>query len=104
LLQYRSFSEKARSTVSIGQKTNHSNHQNTNRTFALGIIAYKQGWKICYSTCSILKDENSELVQSFLCENKGFVLEKENLTLPNVGKCAGDFDCDGGYCAIIGKK
>jgi len=63
-----------------------------------------KGGKICYSTCSILKDENSELVQSFLCENKGFVLEKENLTLPNVGKCAGDFDCDGGYCAIIGKK
>jgi 16S rRNA (cytosine967-C5)-methyltransferase len=74
--------------------------------FASSLI--NKGGKICYSTCSILKEENGELVRSFVRENKGFAIERENLTLPSVGKCvgkcAGDFDCDGGYCAIISKK
>jgi len=56
-----------------------------------------KGGKICYSTCSILKDENLGVVQKFLKVNSEFVLEKESLKVPNVDK----FDCDGGYCAIL---
>ncbi len=53
--------------------------------------------KICYSTCSIQKAENSELVRNFLLENKNFKLESEKLTLPS----AESHDHDGGYVAII---
>jgi len=53
--------------------------------------------KICYSTCSIQKDENSRLIHRFLEKNRNFTLELENLTLPS----AQHFDCDGGYTAII---
>jgi len=56
--------------------------------------------KICYSTCSIQKCENSELVRCFLRENRGFELESEKLILPS----AETIDCDGGYMAIITKK
>jgi len=37
---------------------------------------------ICYSTCSIQKDENSDLVRDFLQKNHNFELESERLTLP----------------------
>ncbi len=74
--------------------------------FASSLVS--KGGKVCYSTCSILNEENSDLVKSFVCENKEFVIEKENMVLPNVGdcvgECVGNFDCDGGYCAIICKK
>jgi len=53
--------------------------------------------KICYSTCSIQKDENNDLVRDFLRKNHNFELEFERLTLP----LAREFDCDGGYTAII---
>ncbi len=53
--------------------------------------------KICYSTCSIQKNENSELVKDFLEANHNFKLESEKLTLPS----AEGFDHDGGYVAII---
>ncbi len=56
--------------------------------------------KICYSTCSIQKQENGELVREFLQENPAFELEAEQLTLP----AAQDFDHDGGYAAIIAGK
>ena len=56
--------------------------------------------KICYSTCSIEADENSELVRDFLPENRNFELESELLSLPS----AEEFDHDGGYVAIIRKK
>lgn len=52
---------------------------------------------ICYSTCSIQKKENSHLVKEFLKRNPDFVLDSETLTLPS----AENFDCDGGYMAIL---
>ncbi len=55
--------------------------------------------KICYSTCSIQKEENGELVRKFLQTNSNFELESELLTLPS----AGPFDHDGGYVAIINR-
>ena len=56
--------------------------------------------KICYSTCSIQKCENSDLVKDFLQKNPAFELEAERLTLPS----AQNFDHDGGYTAIITRK
>lgn len=56
--------------------------------------------RICYSTCSIQKAENGELVGDFLKRNHTLELESEELTLPS----AGHFDCDGGYAAILVKK
>lgn len=60
----------------------------------------KPNGKICYSTCSIQKTENSERVKDFLQQNPGFELESELLTLPS----ADGFDRDGGYVAIITRK
>jgi 16S rRNA (cytosine967-C5)-methyltransferase len=60
----------------------------------------KPGGKICYSTCSIQKTENSELIEAFLKENQNFTLETEQLTLPS----AEGFDHDGGYVAILAKR
>jgi 16S rRNA (cytosine967-C5)-methyltransferase len=56
--------------------------------------------KICYSTCSIQKEENSRLIKNFLQQNPSFALESEKLILPS----AGEFDNDGGYIAIIVKQ
>ncbi len=50
--------------------------------------------KICYSTCSIQKDENGNLVRDFLQKNHNFELKSEKLTLPSAGH-------DGGYTAIL---
>ena len=80
---------------------------------------------ICYSTCSIQKDENSNLVTDFLQKNCNFELKCEKLNLPSaiphqnrpqqtayqpdnitdfdrIDFGAGDHD--GGYTAILTKK
>jgi 16S rRNA (cytosine967-C5)-methyltransferase len=59
-------------------------------------IVKPQG-KICYSTCSIQKEENSTLVKEFLLQNPAFYIESEKLILPS----ADQFDHDGGYVAIL---
>jgi len=64
---------------------------------AAGLV--RPGGKICYSTCSIQKDENSEIIESFLKENKNFTLVSQQLTLPE----AEGMDHDGGYAAILAK-
>ena len=55
---------------------------------------------ICYSTCSIQKDENNNLIRDFLQNNHNFVLNTEKLTLPSAER----LDCDGGYTAILASK
>ena len=64
-------------------------------------LMIKLGGKLCYSTCSIQKQENSELINRFLRENPDFKLESEKLTLPTASGAA---ECDGVYTAIIAKK
>ena len=64
------------------------------------VAMIKPGGKICYSTCSIQKEENSELAKEFLQKNRRLKLESELLTLPS----AEGFDHDGGYAAVIGCK
>ncbi|MBN2269406.1 MAG: methyltransferase domain-containing protein [Sedimentisphaerales bacterium] len=70
----------------------------------------KPNGKICYSTCSILRMENSEVIREFLRRNDGLRLELEELILPTAGTCIqspsceksfDEFDHDGGYVAII---
>ena len=56
--------------------------------------------KICYSTCSIQKQEEGGLVNKFLRETANFELESESLVLPS----AEDLDRDGGYTAILARK
>ncbi len=60
----------------------------------------KRGGKICYSTCSILNQENEGVVERFLAETKDFELESQRIFLPSVE----GFDCDGGFAAILIKK
>lgn len=73
----------------------------------------KPNGKICYSTCSIRKDENSEVIRDFLQRNNSFRLESEKLFLPSAGtpiqappceKNPDEFDHDGGYVAIIARE
>ncbi len=61
----------------------------------------KSKGKICYSTCSIQKEENSQLVKNFLKQSPGFELESEKLILPSSDSAA---DHDGGYVAILVRK
>ncbi len=67
----------------------------------------KKGGRICYSTCSILKQENSEVVNDFISEKGEFILEQEKLFLPSIcgepDKVVETYDCDGGYAAIVVK-
>jgi 16S rRNA (cytosine967-C5)-methyltransferase len=59
----------------------------------------KTGGKICYSTCSILKQEDSDAINAFIRQRPEFKLEKEKLILPSVKT----YDCDGGYAAVLVK-
>lgn len=55
---------------------------------------------ICYSTCSIQKVENADLVRRFVADDPRFALAREELTLPS----AEGFDGDGAYVAILHRK
>jgi 16S rRNA (cytosine967-C5)-methyltransferase len=57
----------------------------------------KPNGTICYSTCSIQRQENSDIIKDFISRNSQFSLITEKFILPS----AGEFDHDGGYAAII---
>jgi len=67
---------------------------------AAGMI--RTGSKICFSTCSILKQENSEVIKQFLSASTDFTLDSENLTLPSLA-AADSFEHDGAFTAILAK-
>jgi 16S rRNA (cytosine967-C5)-methyltransferase len=56
--------------------------------------------RICYSTCSIQLSENHQLIADFTGQNPEFECKYEELMLPS----AKDFDCDGGYVAVVGRS
>jgi 16S rRNA (cytosine967-C5)-methyltransferase len=59
----------------------------------------KPGGRICYSTCSIQRQENQD-VREFLTQNSRFELVCEELTLPS----AESFDHDGAYVALLRRR
>ena len=70
------------------------------RLLAAAAKMLKPKGRICYSTCSIQKAENSRLVKDFLRKYPDFELQSELLILPS----AEGFDHDGGCVAIITRK
>ena len=60
----------------------------------------KPAGQICYSTCSIQKTENQDIVQAFLKAHDQFQLTQEHLTLPS----AQPFDHDGAYISVLASK
>ncbi len=64
---------------------------------AAGLV--KPGGRICYSTCSILRQENQD-VGEFLMQSRQFELVREELILPS----AESFDHDGAYVALLTRR
>ncbi len=60
----------------------------------------KEHGRICYSTCSIQKAENGDLLRRFLAADRRFALVREELALPS----AEGFDRDGAYVAILRRR
>ena len=56
-----------------------------------------QGGKIVYSTCTVLQDENKDVINDFLDNNDSFVLLSDKQYLPD-GK-----GIDGFYIALLEK-
>ncbi|MCD4830623.1 MAG: class I SAM-dependent methyltransferase [Anaerohalosphaeraceae bacterium] len=61
------------------------------------VALLKPQGKICYSTCSIIADENGDIIKAFLNQHSDFHLLSERIILPN----ASQEDCDGGYAAVV---
>jgi len=60
----------------------------------------KDNGTICYSTCSIQRAENRDVVGRFLAADRRFALVREELALP----CAEPFDHDGAYVAVVRRR
>lgn len=60
----------------------------------------KPGGRICYSTCSILKAENADLVRRYVTADNCVELLQEELILPS----SEGFDHDGAYAAILRRR
>lgn len=59
----------------------------------------KSGGRLVYSTCTLIKDENTAVVERFLANNSDFSLDKEPVTLMPYGETDGFF-----YCSLVKRK
>jgi 16S rRNA (cytosine967-C5)-methyltransferase len=86
----------------------HELAQTQNKLLKLAASLLSAGGRICYSTCSILSQENSDVVNTFIRQQPEFSLEKENLFLPSACgepvEAIASYDFDGGYAAILIRK
>lgn len=58
----------------------------------------KKGGYLCYSTCTILKKENDDIIEAFLKENDNFIIHENYMRLfPHMD------DCDGFFAAKLKK-
>ncbi len=72
---------------------------NTQREILASAASYlKEGGCLVYSTCTLNKKENEEVVKDFLSAHRAFVLEEEHTWLP-IGECS-----EGFYAAKLVKK
>ena len=53
--------------------------------------AVRPGGRLVYSTCSIEKEEDADVVQSFLSSHPDFTLEQDHLALPHIEHADGAF-------------
>ena len=58
----------------------------------------KAGGKLLYSTCTLRKAENEDIVNEFLAQNNDFKLEYSHTFMPHID------GTDGFYCALLVKK
>ena len=58
----------------------------------------KKGGRILYSTCTLRREENEKLVNSFIMEYNGFHKMYEHTYFPHIDKT------DGFYCALLTKE
>lgn len=58
----------------------------------------KKGGKLLYSTCTLRKKENEDIVNAFLRENKDFKCEYSHTFMPHID------GTDGFYCALLTNK
>ena len=70
----------------------------------------RNGGTLIYSTCTVLPEENEQVVEKFLSENSDFVLDTFDLPLP-IGKHQGHltlwpqrYDTDGFYICRMRRK
>ncbi len=79
--------------------TNFSELEEIQKKILSNAVTYvKNGGNILYSTCTLRKNENEEIVKAFLRDNAEFELEYEHTFLPHIDKT------DGFYCALMRKK
>ena len=57
----------------------------------------KKGGKILYSTCTLRKKENDDIIENFIKENTDFKLEYSHTFMPHID------GTDGFYCALLKK-
>ncbi len=63
-----------------------------------GVSYLKQDGKIMYSTCTLRKAENEDIVSSFLEKHTDFIIEKQETLMPQIN------DSDGFYYCVLKRK
>ncbi len=66
--------------------------------YAASIVS--QGGTLCYSTCSILRHENEDLISVFCADNPQFKLHSQNIILPEMAQDTSQ-QHDGSFSAIL---
>lgn len=63
-----------------------------------GALYVRPGGRLCYSTCTILKEENENVIDAFLLENPNYKIITKKTLLPEKD------GCDGFFVAVMRRK